>query len=119
MQEYGYVNDYNYAESFVRNKSHLMSKRELEYKLLENHIAKDIVKQVLEDSHEEADENTEKRAFFNLYRKKNVNYGQLDAKEKQKLIGYFLRKGFLYDDIVSYFREIEKFNENETEESLT
>lgn len=114
MKDYGYVNDYNYAESFVRNKASMMSRRELEYKLAEKFVPRDIIKQVLSDYFETSGEDAERQAFFGLYRKKNVNYGELEVKDKQKLINYFLRKGFLYENIVAYLRETDKLNENGT-----
>ncbi len=114
MKDYGYVNDYNYAESFVRNKASMMSRRELEYKLAEKFVPRDIIKQVLSDYFETSGDDAERQAFFSLYRKKNVNYGELEVKDKQKLINYFLRKGFLYENIVSYLREKDKLNENGT-----
>ena len=114
MKYYGYVNDYNYAESFVRNKAGIMSRRELEYKLTEKLVPRDIVKKVLADYFEALDEDAERQAFFNLYRKKNVNYAVLDEKEKHRLFNFFLRKGFSYENIVTYLHETDKLYENGT-----
>lgn len=114
MKAYGYVNDYNYAESFVRNKACMMSRRELEYKLAEKLVPRDIIRQAISDFFETSDEDAERRAFFNLYRKKNVNYAELDEKDKQRLFNFFLRKGFSYENIVSYLRETDKLYENGT-----
>ena len=114
MKQYGYVNDYNYAESYVRNKSGMLSKRELEYKLSEKLVPRDIIRQVVSEFFDNSEEDTERQAFFNLYRKKNVDYYELDDKEKQKLFNFFLRKGFSYENIVSYLREIDKLYENGT-----
>lgn len=114
MKDYGYVNDYNYAEHFVENKACVMSKKGLEYKLAERLVPRDIIKKVLSDYFEASGEDVQRQAFFELYRKKNVNYENLEAGDKQKLINSFLRKGFLYDDIIAYLREADKFNENGT-----
>ena len=114
MKAYGYVNDYNYAESFVRNKAGMMSRRELEYKLTEKLVPRDIIRQVMSEFFEASDEDAEQKAFFNLYRKKNVNYAELDDKDKQRLVNFFLRKGFSYENIVSYLRETDKLYENGT-----
>ncbi|MBE5948717.1 MAG: regulatory protein RecX [Lachnospiraceae bacterium] len=114
MKAYGYVNDYNYAESFVRNKAGMMSRRELEYKLTEKLVPRDIIRQVMSEFFEASDEDAERQAFFNLYRKKNVNYAELEEKDKQRLLNFFLRKGFSYDNIVSYLHETDKLYENGT-----
>ena len=114
MKHYGYVNDYNYAESFVRNKAGIMSRRELEYKLTERLVPRDIIRQVTSEFFELSDGDEERKAFVNLYRKKNVNYAELDENGKQRLLYFFLRKGFSYENIVSYLREIDKLYENGT-----
>jgi len=114
MKRYGYVNDYNYAESFVRNKAGMMSRRELEYKLTEKLVPRDIIRQVMSEFFEASDGDAEREAFFKLYRKKNVNYTELDEREKQKLFNFFMRKGFSYENIVSYLREMDKLYENGT-----
>lgn len=110
MKSYGYVDDYNYAESFVRGKACMMSRRELEYKLHEKQVSRDVITQVMDAYEENCEGDIQKQAFYNIYRKKHINYQQLDAKGKQKLISYFLRKGFLYEDIVSFLYEIDNFN---------
>lgn len=114
MKLYGYVNDYNYAESFVRNKVGMMSRRELEYKLTEKLVPRDIIRQVMSEFFEASDEDAERQAFFNLYRKKNVNYAELEERDKQRLLNFFLRKGFSYENIVSYLHETDKLYENGT-----
>lgn len=114
MKLYGYVNDYNYAESFVRNKAGMMSRRELEYKLTEKLVPRDIIRQVMSEFFEASDEDAERQAFFNLYRKKNVNYAELEERDKQRLLNFFLRKGFSYENIVSYLHETDKLYENGT-----
>lgn len=114
MKNYGYVDDSDYAERFVENKACIMSRRELEYKLTEKLVPRDIIKKILSDYFEASGEDAQRQAFFRLYGKKNVNYEKLEAKDKQKLINSFLRKGFLYEEIISYLREADKFNENGT-----
>lgn len=114
MKEYGFVNDYAYACGFIEDKSQRMSRRAIEYKLLEKYVPKEIVKEAFEKNEKENGEDFERQAFFNLYKKRNVDYGQLEQKDRRKLINYFISKGFIYENIVSYLREMNKFNENGT-----
>lgn len=112
LKEYGYVNDYSYAESFIRNNAANMSRKELEYKLIQRRVPQDILKEVLS---EYADENgnEESEALLRLYRKKYGETGFLNDSDRQKAMTYFLRKGFSYELIISCFRQIEKLNKNE------
>lgn len=63
--------------------------------------AKGVSSEIVEQVFEEADygEEDSRQAIEALMRKRNYNPETADAKEKQKMIGYLMRKGFSYQDV--------------------
>lgn len=102
-KKYHYIDDKRYAENFIREKGKKLSKRELEYKLQQRGITKEIYQsfyESIEDIQEDA-------ALEQLIRKKNVNFSEITIEEKQKLYAYLIRKGFSYETIRKKVNEFE------------
>ncbi len=96
VKSFGYVNDKEYARSFIINRKDRKSKRELYMQLCQKGISSEVLDEVFEEYY---DENTSKTAILSLINKKKYNPNTTDMKEKQKIIGYLTRKGFSYEDI--------------------
>ena len=73
------------------------SKKELYAALVQKGVSSEIVEQVFEEA--DYGEEDSRQAIEALMRKRNYNPETADAKEKQKMMGYLMRKGFSYQDV--------------------
>ena len=90
--ELGYLNDYDYAESYIN--SHNYSKKKMEFMLLQKGISSDIIGELLENSEfQEIDE---------IKRQ----WKKLGNRDEEKKILSLMRKGFRYSDIQRAIKEI-------------
>ena len=91
FNEYGVLNDENFASAFVNIKQHNLSKRAIENKLIQKGVNKDIAKSCLEefDDYEVAIRTAEKFMKTKPYNEENVT----------KLLRHLSYKGFDYDTI--------------------
>jgi regulatory protein len=99
LKKYGYIDDYRYAENYIRMHKSGKSKRIMSQNLLMKGIAKDIVEQVIEEFEEATEEDTEKKIIISLLKRKKYNPENEDPKEKNRIIAFLMRKGFNYEDI--------------------
>lgn len=90
----GYLNDYDYAQSYVR--SHNYSKKKIEFILFQKGISSEIIKKVLE--------NDNFRDITEIKRQLK----RLEGKDVDKKINSLMRKGFTYKDIQRAIKEIEE-----------
>ncbi len=91
FNEYGVLNDENFATSFVSIKQHSLSKRALEQKLMQKGVSKEISKSCLEefDDTEVAIKTAEKFMKTKEYTEENIT----------KLLRHLSYKGFDYETI--------------------
>ncbi len=108
-KNYHYIDDIRYAENFIRGKKQKISRKELEYKLLQKGVSKEICRKLYFEN--ETEEEGEEAALEQLLQKKKVNFSEITQKEKQKLYTYFVRKGFPYDLIR---KKVEEFESRDT-----
>lgn len=94
LEEYGYLNDHEYAGYYftgrIKSKSCTVIKNELRNK----GISDDIINSVITET--DYDETAAIEAYI---KKKRINPNELDYKEKSKLCASLLRKGYKFDDI--------------------
>ena len=86
-----------YARSFIDSRKERKSKKELYAALVQKGVSSEIVEQVFEEA--DYGEEDSRQAIEALMRKRNYNPETADAKEKQKMMGYLMRKGFSYQDV--------------------
>lgn len=91
FNEYGVINDENFASSYVNVKQHSLSKRALEQKLIQKGVNKDIASSCLEDfnDYDVAVRTAEKFMKTKVYTEENIT----------KLLRHLSYKGFDYDTI--------------------
>ena len=94
VKSFGYINDMEYARSFIDSRK---SKKELYAALLQKGVPAEIVEQVFEEA--DYGEKDSRQAIEALMRKRSYNPETADVKEKQKMMGYLMRKGFSYQDV--------------------
>ena len=86
-----------FVSAFVTARTYLESKKELYAALVQKGVSSEIVEQVFEEA--DYGEEDSRQAIEALMRKRNYNPETADAKEKQKMMGYLMRKGFSYQDV--------------------
>lgn len=97
VKSFGYINDVEYARSFIDSRKERKSKKELYAALVQKGVSSEIVEQVFEEA--DYGEEDSRQAIEALMQKRNYNPETADAKEKQKMMGYLMRKGFSYQDV--------------------
>ena len=98
VKSFGYINDREYARNFVESRKDKKSRRELYAALCQKGLASELIEEVLEECFDKEDSI---KAIKTLLRKKDFHPETADLKEKQKVMGYLLRKGFQYEEIKS------------------
>lgn len=101
---FGYINDYNYVHLYVQDKIKSKSRKEINCLLMQKGIERDVIVQALDEIYGEENEID---AIRKLARKKRYEEHKEDRKEREKVLGYLLRKGFSYDDICVALEEYE------------
>ncbi len=96
VKSFGYLNDKEYARSFIEGRKSRKSRTELYASLCQKGIAKEEIEQALSDYYDQEDSKT---AIESILRKKKFEPETADYKEKQKIGGYLMRKGFRYEEI--------------------
>ena len=99
VKSFGYINDAEYVRSFIDSRKEKKSKKEIYAALKQKGVDSDIIEQVFEEM--DYGEEDSRQAIEALMRKRNYNTDSADLKEKQKLMGYLMRKGFRYEDVNS------------------
>ncbi len=96
VKSFGYINDEGYAKRYIENRKDSKSKEELRLTLVQKGISKTTISDALEECYEEQDE---LNAIRKLLDKKHFCGETASEKEKQKIYGYLMRKGFHYDTV--------------------
>ena len=97
VKSFGYINDAEYTRSFIDSRKEKKSKKELYAALIQKGVSPEIREQVFEET--DYGEEDSRQAIEALMRKRNYHPETADAKEKQKMMGYLMRKGFSYQDV--------------------
>lgn len=99
VKSFGYVNDAEYVRSFIDSRKEKKSKKEIYAALKQKGVASEVIEHVFEEL--DYGEEDSRRAIEALIRKKNYHPETADLKEKQKMMGYLMRKGFRYEDVTN------------------
>lgn len=104
LLEKNYLNDYEFAQSFIRDKSYLNKYgiNKIRYELLNKGISKEIVAKTLRfDGDEEYD-----NAMALAQKKMNSYRGQDRNSIYRKLGGFLQRRGYRYDTVSKVLKEV-------------
>lgn len=105
VKSFGYINDGNFARSYVEQRSVSKSRRQISMELMQKGVSKDVIEDALQNV-----ETDEEEIIKLLIRKKVRNIdtlSSLDEKEKAKLSRYLMGKGFQWDKIARVFRVLD------------
>lgn len=106
IDRYGYLDDYRYATNYISFKAPLKSKRQIEQKLLQKGVSRDIVQKACEEYYSDNEDTELKQLVEHMGRKlskKSVTglgadmQKVLTYEDKQKIMGYYMRRGFSTD----------------------
>ena len=104
VESFHYIDDARYAAAYIDCQKNRKGKARLKMELLQKGVASEIIDAALENAEEDMDS---KEVIRKMLQKKRRGEGPMDDKEKQRLYGFFMRKGFSSSDILSVFREKE------------
>ena len=96
VESFGYINDDAYIRNFIDSRKDKKSRREIYALLRQKGVDMNRVEEIMEEMYEE---HSDQGAVRELLRKKHWDFACTDPKEKQKIYGYLVRKGFRYEDI--------------------
>lgn len=102
LNELGYVNDLNYAISYINNKKY--GKNRILYNLFQKGISKETLEMAYQEIEKEKKEDIDDRKLEKILEQKmkkvlNSEDTMQKKKEEQKLIQYLVRQGFSLDKI--------------------
>lgn len=99
VKSFGYLDDLSYAMEFIRYRAESLSKMQIQNKLLQKGISKEIVENAFSECEGEGIFIEEIKQITAYLNKKNYSPENCDYKEQQKLIAALYRKGFSVNSI--------------------
>lgn len=109
VTSYGYLDDRRYAEHYIEWKKQGKGKARLKMELVQKGISGEIIEEVLEST----DFGETREMIRQIILKKRKTDIPMNEKEKQRLYGFLMRKGFSSSDILAVMREEEWRNNTE------
>lgn len=101
VESYGYIDDSRYAANYIEQKSASQGRARLKMELAKRGIERSVIDRALD----EAELTDSQETIRALVEKKRRGSGPMDDKEKQRIYGFLMRKGFSSADILSVLRE--------------
>lgn len=109
VTSYGYLDDRRYAEHYIEWKKQGKGKARLKMELVQKGISREIIEEVLEST----DFGETREIIRQIILKKRKTDIPMNEKEKQRIYGFLMRKGFSSSDILAVMREEEWRNNTE------
>ncbi len=94
VMSYGYINDRNYARSYIEYHKGDRSKARIVNDLLQKGISKETIGKVFDEFQEDGIEIDEMELAKKMLQKKHYQASSATYEEKQKMYGFLYRKGF-------------------------
>ena len=101
VKSFGYINDLEYARSFINSRKERKSRKEIYASLCQKGISREWIEKAMEEEYQCEDS---KEAICTLLRKKGYDAEKAGYEEKHKVMAYLVRKGFSYEEIRSAMR---------------
>lgn len=115
LKSFHYIDDYRYAEGYIRYKQSSISRKSIRIKLIQKGISESIIEEAMqavdEDnaSYSDSDETVtspENALIKRLIVKRTKGNYDLSYEEKQKLLGYMYNKGFPIEKVEYALKEL-------------
>ena len=110
MKEYSYIDDNRFADYFIRSRILKKSTNIIKMELRRHGVNNDIISISLSKYQGEDMLNNQNTIIKKEFEKKKYDYTQENPKQKSKIINSLMRKGFLYDDIISVYNKEKREN---------
>ena len=101
VESFHYIDDKRYALSYIQNQSGRKGRARIQMELRRKGVPQEYIDQAFQEMEEETDTEA---VIRELVQKKRRGQGPMDEKEKQRLYGFLLRRGFSTSDILSVLR---------------
>ena len=108
VESFHYIDDKRYALSYIQNQSGRKGRARIQMELRRKGVPQEYIDQAFQEMEEETDTEA---VIRELVQKKRRGQGPMDEKEKQKLYGFLLRRGFSTSGILSVLREFSEDDE--------
>ena len=103
IESFHYIDDKRYAVMYIQNQKKKKGKARIKMELMRKGIPAELIAEAFLETEDETDT---KETIRSLIEKKCSHPKEMDEKEKRRLYGFLLRRGFSSSDILSAFREI-------------
>lgn len=103
VESFHYIDDKRYAAIYIQSQKTKKGKARIKMELMRKGISAELIAEVFSETENEIDT---REAIRSLIEKKCSYSEEMDEKEKRRLYGFLLRRGFSASDILSVFREI-------------
>ncbi|MBQ8317774.1 MAG: regulatory protein RecX [Lachnospiraceae bacterium] len=104
LSYYGYLNDENYALSYIKDNASKKGVRLLIKELQDKGVDKFIIDDVIEE-YIDADTIDENAVISNIVNRRFYNVNFNDDKVRRRVINYLLRRGFRYDSVKAVLKK--------------
>jgi len=94
-----YTDDLRYAETYISDHENSRSRRRIEQDLLNRGIDREILRQAWLRWEEKGGVQDEMALINRLLEKRGYDFGKADDRERQKMYGFLMRKGFSGDKV--------------------
>ena len=108
VESFHYIDDKRYALSYIQNQSGRKGRARIQMELRRKGVPQEYIDQAFQEMEEETDTEA---VIRELVQKKRRGQGPMDEKEKQRLYGFLLRRGFSTSDILCVLREFSEDDE--------
>lgn len=108
IHSYGYINDEDYVFRYLECYGQRRTLREMKQKLLEKGIDAGMLKRTIARWEAEGTKQDEKEMIRRILKKRNYPSAGSDRKEREKQVGFLLRKGFSRENIMCVLKEAEE-----------
>lgn len=101
-ESFHYIDDKRYAVNYIQNQRGCKGRARIMMELRNKGVSQEDIDFAFQETEEGADTRERVRE---LIRKKRKSQGTMEEKERQKLYGFLMRRGFASSDILSVLRE--------------
>lgn len=99
VESYGYIDDTRYVRYYISENKNSKSRRQIEQKLLQKGICKEVVKSIYDELSEDDEFDAEEELIQKYVKKRKYSNEEATFEEEQKIISFLYRKGFSLDKI--------------------
>lgn len=106
VKSFRYVDDARYIRDYVEYHRETRSLKDIERRLLQKGISRELLQDVLSEFDGQETEQSEMEAIRRLLAKKHYVKDVMEEKEQEKLYAYFYRKGFSVEKVKRVLQEL-------------